>query len=175
SIRGVDKSLYEIASSGGQPRLVMKSPEGYQLSMDAWSPDGRTIVYHIDTTRQLWACPLEGDQKPFLVYEPAGGAVDEPMFSPDGKWIAFNSTESTAAQVYVIPFPPTGAKWQVSAGGGVQPRWRRDGRELYFLAPDGKMMAVDVRVGVGFEAGTPRALFQTNVIPDSSVDQYVVT
>ena len=143
--------------------------------MDAWSPDGRTILYHLDATRQLWGLPLEGDRKPFLVYEPAGGTVDEPSFSLDGKWIAFNSTESGADQVYVVPFPTTGAKWQVSVGGGVQPRWRRDGRELYFLAPDGKMMAVDLPVGNAFEAGTPHALFQTNVVPDDSVDQYVVT
>jgi Tol biopolymer transport system component len=76
-------------------------------------------------------------------------------FSPDGKWLAFNSSESGAFQIYVIPFPPTGTKSQVSGAGGVQPLWRRDGRELYFLAPDGKMMAVDVRLGDTFQAGTP--------------------
>ena len=176
SIRGIDKSLYEIPATGGPSRLISKSPENRQLSMDAWSPDGQTILYHMDVVRELWALPLGGKQKPFPVYQPGSGTVDEPAFSPDGKWLAFNSTESGTSQVYVIPFPPTGAKRQISAAGGVQPQWRRrDGRELYFLAPDGKMMAVDLPSGEPFDVGTPRALFQTSLVPSSNVDQYVVT
>jgi hypothetical protein len=122
----------------------------------------------------LLAYSLEGSQKPVLVYEPAAGAVDQAAFAPDGKWIAFRSSESGQSQVYVIPFPPTGTKWQVSGSGGVQPQWRRDGRELFFLAPDGTMMAVDVRTDVSFVPGTPRALFQTKLVsPDAR--PYVVT
>jgi Tol biopolymer transport system component len=178
SARAGDKSLYEISASGGSPRLVLKSPEGQQLSMDAWSPDGRTILYHSDTeaNRRIWALPLESDPKPLLVYEPGAGTVSQPSFSPDGKWVAFSSNESGTDHIYVVPFPPTGAKWQVSVNAGAQPMWRRDGRELYFLSSgSGQIMAADVRLGTAFEAGPPRALFVTNIVPQSGNSQYVVT
>ena len=175
SLRTGDQSLYEVPSSGGPPRLVLKSPEGHQLAMEAWSPDGRTILYSTITPNQLWALPMEGGQRPFLVYEPASG-TGRPLaaFSPDGKRIAFSSSESGLTQVYMIPFPPTGEKWQVSANGGTKPSWRSDGRELYFLDPDGKMMAADVRPGDRFEAGAPHALFQTNAASGATGSQYVV-
>jgi len=175
SLRAGDQSLYEVPATGGSPRLVLKSPEGHQLAMQSWSPDGRTVLYTSLTPSQLWAFLMEGDQKPALVYEAAGGTgAIEAAFSPDGKWIAFSSSESGRAQVYVIPFPPTGEKWQVSANGGGKPSWRRDGRELYFLAQE-TMMAADVRPGDRFEVGTPHALFQTNTVPGSTTSLYIVT
>jgi Tol biopolymer transport system component len=165
--RAGDTSLYEIPAGGGQPRVVLKSPGPFAEAED-WSPDGRTIVYRLSP--QLWALPLQDGAKPFLVYERGGAA----RFSPDGKWLAFDSNESGIYQVNVVPFPPTGAKWQVSADGGEKPQWRRDGRELFFLAPDGKMMAVDVRLGETFEAGAPRTLFQA-VAPTVDLGQYAAT
>ncbi len=141
--------------------------------MEAWSPDGQTILYRSrDGSSQLWALRLDDDRKPFLVYERSAG---NPSFSPDGKWIAFQSSESGASQVYVAPFPLTGSKWQVSSVGGVRPQWRRDGRELYFLAPDGRLMAVDVGLGDTLEIGTPRALFQTVVDRLGGETPYAVT
>jgi len=174
SARGGDVSLYEIPLSGGEPRLVLKSPQGRELFMDAWAPDGKAVLFNTPFPPQLLAYSRDGAQKPYLVYEPAAGGVDQAAFSPDGKWIALRSSESGQNQIYVIPFPPTGAKWQVSRDGGVQPQWRRDGRELFFLAPDGTMMAVDVRTDASFVPGTPRALFQTTLVsPDAP--PYVVT
>ena len=77
--------------------------------------------------------------------------------------MAYTSTESGRPEVYVQPFPATGAKWQVSVSGGEQPRWRRDGKELFYIAPDRMLMAVEIRVPGAFDENPPRALFQTNI------------
>jgi hypothetical protein len=87
------------------------------------------------------------------------------MFAPDGKWIAYTSTETGDMEVYVQPFPATGQKWKISAHGGAQPRWRRDGKEMFYRTVDGKMMAVAVKTTGGFEAGVPRMLFQSSADP----------
>jgi Tol biopolymer transport system component len=80
------------------------------------------------------------------------------------RWIAYTADESGAPEVYVRRFPGGGAKWHVSTNGGAQARWRRDGKELFFLAPDGRMMAVDVTANAStFETGTPRVLFDTGI------------
>ena len=118
---------------------------------------------------------MSADSKPILVVKPASGRVDEPTFSPDGRWVAYNSDDAGRFEVYISPFPPTGARWQVSSTGGMQPTWRRDGRELFFLAPDGTMTAVDVVLGAAPEFGVSRGLFQTGLIPNGSLDQYAVT
>jgi hypothetical protein len=80
--------------------------------------------------------------------------------------VAYTSNESGLSEIYVIPFPPTptGGRWMVSRGGGVQPRWRRDGRELFYISPDGTMMAVPVSAGPVFQAGIPQALFNTDMV-----------
>ena len=84
------------------------------------------------------------------------------QFSPDGHWVAYRSDESGKSEVYVQPFPASaggGGKWRVSNGGGEQPRWRRDGRELFYVANDRTVMAVDVATGPSFKAGVPKPLF----------------
>jgi Tol biopolymer transport system component len=87
------------------------------------------------------------------------------VFSPDGHWIAYTSNESGVSEIYVVAFPPlNGEKWLVSRGGGVQPRWRRDGKELFYISPDSQMMAVDVNAGPAFQSGNPHALFQTDIV-----------
>jgi Periplasmic component of the Tol biopolymer transport system len=107
--------------------------------------------------------PMTGDQKPFL-YLQSSNDEDHPRFSPDGHFVAYTSDEHGRWEVYVQTFPASGGKWVVSANGGAQPRWRRDGKELFFIAPDRKLMAVDVKLeGSLFEAGVPKVLFQTNV------------
>ena len=98
---------------------------------------------------------------------------DQSRFSPDGRWVAFNSDDSGEHQVYVTKFPTSGERWQVSADSGVQPIWRRDGRELYYLGLDGTMFAVDVRGTETFETGKPRPLFQAPVgAVNSGIEQY---
>lgn len=99
--------------------------------------------------------------------------MDQSRFSPDGRWIAYNSNESDKNQVYVTKFPTTGERWQVSADGGVQPMWRRDGRELYFLGLDSTMFAVEIRPAANFEAGVPRPLFHAPVgAVNPNIEQY---
>ena len=86
------------------------------------------------------------------------------QFSPDGRWVAYTTNESGQSEIVVQPFPEPTGKWQASTGGGAQPRWRADGRELYFIAPDGKLMAAPVTAsGSTFQAGTPIALFATRI------------
>ncbi len=108
---------------------------------------------------------MEGDRKP-LVLANSPGNQDQGQFSPDGHWVAYTSNETGVSEIYVIPFPPNpgGGKWMVSRGGGVQARWRRDGRELFYISPDWKMMAVDVTTSPTFQAGTPHPLFDTDMV-----------
>ena len=88
--------------------------------------------------------------------------VRNAQFSPDGRWMAYASDETGNMEIYMAPCPSGTGKWQVSSSGGQEPRWRQDGKELFYLSPDGKMMAVDVKTGMSFEAGAPKALFQTH-------------
>jgi eukaryotic-like serine/threonine-protein kinase len=90
------------------------------------------------------------------------------MSPATAKWIAYTSDESGAPEVYVQTFPASSGKWRISTGGGCQPRWRRDGRELFYIAADRNLMAVDVKLGSTFEAGVPKPLFGTGVLARSS-------
>jgi len=123
-----------------------------------WSRDGKYILY----TRgaELWVATLpELTARSFLVLP---GIIRNAQFSPDGKWVAYASNESGKFEVYVTSFPGAQGKWQVSSAGGTQPRWRGDTKELFYIAADGKMMAVPVNVGANFDAGAPAALFQAH-------------
>jgi hypothetical protein len=102
---------------------------------------------------------VQGDRKPQVFLKTR---FDETMgqFSPDGRWVAYQSNESGMYQINVRPFPGPGAQRQVSTGGGIEPRWRRDGRELYYIAPDGRLMAAPMAGnGATLEPGAPTALF----------------
>jgi eukaryotic-like serine/threonine-protein kinase len=131
-----------------------------------WSPDGRFILYVIGGFkggRDIMALPLEGDRKPVPVVATPFNETSG-QFSPDGQWIAFQSNESGRPEIYVQPFRRPGQKVRISTEGGIQVRWRGDGRELFYLAPDQRLMAVsiqlDAQTGV-VDVGTPIALFTT--------------
>ncbi len=158
-------NLYQRAASGaGNEEALLKS-DNLKLPID-WSADGRFILYQNQdpmTKWDLWVLPLSGDQKPFPFLQ-TEFVEAQARFSPDGKWIAYTSNESGTWQVYVRSFPAAGGKWQVSTAGGAQPRWRRDGRELYYISPDRKLMAVEVKGdGSTFEPGVPKELFELRV------------
>ena len=165
SDRGDGATIYQRLSNGtGNDEVVAKfsAPAGpYD-----WSPDGRFIIFSVISglgSTDLWVMPMFGDQKstPLVQTE---FSERQARFSPDGKWIAYTSNASGTFQVYVESFPTSGGKWQVSATGGAQPQWRGDGKELFYLAPDRKLMAVEVNgAGSTFTAGIPKVLFGLNV------------
>jgi Tol biopolymer transport system component len=165
---GVDRDygLYWKDSSGaGNEELLLRTA---QLSLPRdWSRDGRFILFtQYDRKTKLWVLPLAGDRKPVRVLQTEFNE-NVGAFSPDSHWIAYCSDETGRTEVYVRPFTERGegisaGKWQVSTAGGCGPRWRRDGKELFFLAPDGKLMAVPVKSSSTFEAAVPVALFDTH-------------
>ncbi len=145
------------SSGAGEERLLLHTEK--QLFATDWSPDGRFLLYQGDGSN-LSVLPLFGDRKPYpflSAKSPVGGA----RFSPDGRWVAYWSRESGNAEIYVLPFPGPGDRWQVTTGGAYHPVWRRDGKELFYLSDDGDVVAVDVRVsGSKLETGSPRPLFR---------------
>jgi eukaryotic-like serine/threonine-protein kinase len=172
--------LYQKASSGaGSDELLLRGQTDQNMLAEDWSLDGRFIIYGVGrygTGTDLWILPLEGDRKPYP-YLQTQFNESHARFSPDVKWVAYVSDESGRAEVYVQSFPPSGGKWQISNSGGDQPQWRRDGRELFYLSPDRKIMAAQVKTGTSFETGVPAPLFQTGVNPTTSTNarnNYVV-
>ena len=124
----------------------------------SWSPDGANLAFDErkpSAERDIWILPRVGEPSPFLVTP-----FDEssPAFSHDGKWLAYVSDESGRSEVYVQPFPGPGAKWPISNGGGTEPAWAADGRELYFRQGDA-LIAVPLTPGAEFRSGRPQPLF----------------
>lgn len=124
----------------------------------SWSRDGKYILYQEGPDLKYLIVP----EMKSTLYLKAAATLRNAQFSPDGKWVAYDSNESGRWEVYVTSFPEAKGKWQVSHGGGEQPRWRGDEKELFYLSPDAKIMAVPVKTGAGFDPGVPVALFQTN-------------
>ena len=167
--------LYEKLASGvtGEQLLLKSGDDKWPTS---WSRDGRFLFYQSSgrsvTKGDLWVLPLEGDRKPFS-FQSSGFNSDDGQFSPDGRWVAYVSDESGRNEVYVRTFSPatattgsdTGGKWLISTAGGTEPRWRGDGKELYYLAPDNMMMAVEISANPAFSAGVPKSLFQAPRYP----------
>jgi len=158
---GAAGQLYIRDSTGTGQRELMAS----RGTMSHWSPDAKSLVFVDESTTtpligSLRLVPTTGDHKPRLYLE---GRFAQPMFSPDGRWMAYISEESGRSEVYVQPVPAGHGKWQISARGGTQPIWRRDGKELFYRSADNKIMAVPVTLpiasGGNFEAGIPKELF----------------
>jgi Tol biopolymer transport system component len=129
----------------------------------AWSHDGKFIVFAQNAGpahRDIWLLPLDGDRKP-MPYLNTVADEDFPQLSPDSGWMAYASDESGQAQVYIEAIPRNGTRVQASAAGGSQPRWRRDGKELFYVSADQQLMAAPIQVSsAGIEAGSPKALFE---------------
>jgi serine/threonine protein kinase/Tol biopolymer transport system component len=158
--------LYQKPSNGaGNEELLLES--SLAKAPSDWSPNGRFLLYtQLDpkTGADLWVLPLFGERKPFP-YGHTGFVESWGQFSPDGRWVAYQSDESGRNEIYVQPFPGPGGQWQISTGGGIEPRWRGDGKELFYIAPDSNLMAVPIQsAGQTLEAGTAVALFRARIV-----------
>jgi len=161
---GNDTLLRKLADSSGMEEELVKV-EGRSRPA-SWSPDGKVLAFDMDPpgTRDIWLLPLEenpgqarGRVATAFIRTPF--AESDAKFSPDGLWIAYASNESGQNEVYVQPYPGPGGKWQISSGGGEQPVWARNGRELFYRNGD-RMMVVDVTTQPTFAAGSPKVLFE---------------
>jgi Tol biopolymer transport system component len=163
SYAGTTDLYQKNASGAGSDDLLLKTGATGALPTD-WSSDGRSLVYAAagsKTSYDLWVLPLAGKRTPIpflqtIFIETQG------QLSPDGRWMAYSSDETGTREVWVQPFPATGAKWQVSTEGGSEPKWRGDGSEMFYVAGAGTLMAVPINVAATtFEAGVPVPLFET--------------
>lgn len=143
-----------------------------------WSPDGKFLLIQQtgqNTALDLMLLPVDAQQSgtgPRKLTPFAQTPFDETQgrFSPDGKWVAYVSNESGRNQVYVQTLRPTGAKYQISTTGGTSPYWRRDGKEIFYLSADGKLMAMPIKLSASAELGTPQMLFT-----DSGMTNFTAT
>ena len=158
-------SLYLKNSDGSGTEQEIADLGAPQQAFWDWSRDGKYLL--VQKGSELWYMPTSDWQvKPFLLSK---GYIRNARFSPDGRWVAYSSNETGSWEVYVSPFPIPNSKWQVSRAGGEEPRWRRDGKELFYLSAEGKVMAIPVKTTGNFEAGAPATLFQTRTRQPISV------
>jgi len=176
---------FNLLPNGGSdpPFLVQKIEIGTQQSqpiygdherhwVEDWSPDGSFLLTH--DTKTFSIIPVTGNSKPKALYS-SSSVKDEFHLSPDGQLIAYGDNRTGTWEVFVASFPSFHDIKQVSMAGGVQPRWRGDGKELFFIDPQGKMMSATVERGAAPKIGIPRKLFDTGLVPDPTVNQYAVT
>ena len=170
--------LYQKAADGlGSTQPVLQS-KGENKVLDDLSADGRYGIYTLPTgatSSELWVLPLFGDRKPFAFVQGAFGTFGA-RISPNGRYLAYVSTETGRAEVYVQTFPQHTGKWQISVSGGTEPMWRRDGKELFYLSQENKVMAVAVSTdSASFQAGIPKELFQAQLVRGGIKNGYVVS
>ena len=148
--------LFVKNSDGANDEKVIVQGEAGNFPSD-WSRDGKYILYCRGPN--LWFVTYPELKSSLFLKAPS--VFRNGQFSPDGKWVAYASNETGKWEIYVTSFPDARGRWQISSGGGEQPRWRGDGKELFYLSLDGKMMAAPVTTGAHFDAGTSVTLFQT--------------
>jgi Tol biopolymer transport system component len=156
--------LYRKSSSGAGEETLLAAT-GTQTYPRDWTRDGRMIEFDKGNrpATTMWFLPMDGGTagKPFA-FAPGPYYHAQGHFSPDGHWLAYVSGESGRDEIFVQDFPPAGTKIQVSSSGGTEPRWRADGRELYYIARDGQMTAVGVEGGKELRLGAAKPLFDTH-------------
>jgi len=164
--------IWKRNAGGGASELLLDTQEDF-ISVRDWSHDGRSIAYvraSPETGWDIWALPLPragapDDRKPFPLVV-TNHNEREPVFSPDARWIAYQSDETGRFEIYAQPFPGPGGRVQISNSGGAQPRWRADGREIFYIAPDRALMAAPVVMSPDGKSLAPQApvrLFQTRI------------
>ena len=173
--------VYQMPLAGGTQQRLLETPE-VDFPYD-WSFDGRFLLYGTNEpnpSRDIWALPTFGDRKAFPVVRSRFDERDG-QFSPNGKWVAYTSDESGRPEVYTQPFPGSAGGVPISTSGGGMARWRRDGRELFYVALDNRLMSVSIRqspTGRVIEAAAPVPLFMTRLggpLQANSRQQYMVS
>jgi eukaryotic-like serine/threonine-protein kinase len=173
--RGFSDIYMRPASGAGGDELVLSTAKA--KFPFAWTPDGSAILYLEVATKgtELWGVPVVGEHRPFA-YVQNGFNLNNPQLSPDGRWVAYASNESGRNEIYVQSYPAPTAKAQVSLEGGNQPRWRRDMKELFYMAADRRLMAVPITAGAALQPGPATVLFETHLLdsPLTAASQYDV-
>ena len=159
--KGVNDVYWKASDGAGSEELLHESPTAKTLS--DYSPDGRWLLLAENGNLDLTILPLQGDRTPRLFLRTGFGKINN-RFSPDGKWVSYQTDESGRYEIYVRSFPEPGGEWQISTGGGTGARWHPDGKELFYIAPDGTLMSVSITTqGTTLVPGTPRPLFQSPI------------
>jgi Tol biopolymer transport system component len=151
---GSGRGLLELTVASGQTKVLGTS----DLIPSDWSPDNRLLLC-VKYGNRLAGIPLDGDRQPRTISDTPYAKFGF-RFSPDGRFVAYTSAESGRDQIFVASFPSLAEKGQVSVDGGVDPAWRKDGRELFYRSIDGTVMSTDIRTGAQIKAGAPRPLFK---------------
>jgi len=172
-----DKQLIyrKLANGAGNDELLSDALSVQTSGMD-WAPDGKNILFASigeNSGIDIWVLPMTGDAKPYPLLKSEFNE-SQAHFSPDGRYFAYVSNESGREEIYIQSFPLGTGKWRVSTNGGWQPKWRRDGKELYYEATDRKLMAVTMKLDGSLEVGAVTPLFQTEIAV-SSPNRYAVT
>jgi eukaryotic-like serine/threonine-protein kinase len=161
------RTIYKKAASGvGAEARVLS--DAAPATVESVTPDGRYLLFSRPVEATAWdiyMLPLDGDSGSRKAVALVSTAFNElhPEVSPNNRFLAYTSDESGAEEIYVQTFPPTGGKWQISSAGGDQPRWRADGRELFYVSRDSRLMSVAVTTGASFEAQSPVPLFPVSM------------
>jgi Tol biopolymer transport system component/predicted Ser/Thr protein kinase len=172
---GGDALYWKDASGAGTAELLLARQE--DIYAGDWTNDGSVLAYgtrSADTSWDIWALPMDGSGEPFPVLQTEFAEV-RPGFSPDGRWITYESNESGDWEVYVTQFPGSGGKWQVSTNGGSEPVWSADGSEIIYLDATQNLVTVPVSTGDTFAAGLPVTLFDAGLFPLVARNRYSVT
>jgi Tol biopolymer transport system component len=156
---GPDASLYMRSSTGDGPEERILVGGAGDMRPQDWSADSKHVLFA--TRSGLWLLPITGEPRPVQVTPPGGAQEMHPRFSPDGQWIVYHTNESGRPQVYVRPLAAGAEKSRISTGGGWGPVWRANGKEIFYLDPEGTLMAVAVTTGAKVSAGIARPLFST--------------
>jgi Tol biopolymer transport system component len=183
STRKGNFNLYwKLSSSAGADEPLLESD--LPKAPEDWSSDGRFLLFRSggpQTGNDLWILPVAGDKKPFPFLKTPFDERDG-QFSPDSRWIAYQSNESGQFEIYVQPFPGPGGKFRISSNGGAQPRWNKNSQEIFYVSLDSKMMAAPVKLspdGQSLQTGTPAALFPVRIaggpVPGVNKQQYAVS
>jgi Tol biopolymer transport system component len=174
--RGSTYDLLIKDAGGASPAKELLVADQALIASD-WSSDGRFLLYGVydaESRWDIWAMPMDGAGEPFPVLQ--SEFIDSrASFSPDGGWFAYQSNESGKFEIYVRPFPGPGGRWQVSTDGGQDPHWSHDGREIFYLDANERLVSVSVQTAPAFRAGLPDPLFEPRLFSIILRSRFAVT